>query len=289
MRSLNGNAASTSREIAAVAARCDKVPFPNAGIECRRALYSAASSTGRHYHDDANVAFVLSGSLAQSMGSEATILTPHSLMYVPAGEIHATSFGPRGARCFFVGIDSMWIARRFDSAKVDGTEPRITAGRSYLQAFALKMYEEFRDPDSLSEMIVEGALLELFGRWFRESRENCHSAPGWLRAVRIFLHDSFRESISLVDVSRAVEVHPSQIAREFHRAYSVTVGEYIRKLRIDFVAEKLRHRGRNMEDLTDLALQAGFSSHAHMSSTFKRMTGMTPSQYKKAHGITSMW
>jgi AraC family transcriptional regulator len=289
MRSLRTNAASTSREIAAIAARCDKVRFPNSSIECRRALYSAASSTGRHYHDDANLVFTLSGSFIQSMGSDVTVLRPHSLMYVPAGEIHATSFGPHGARCFFVGIDAMWIGRRFDSAKIDGTRPRITADSSYLQAFALKMYEEFRDPDSLSEMIVEGALLELFGRWFRERSERHQSAPGWLRSVKIMLHDSFRESISLTDVSQAVGVHPSQIAREFHQSYSVTVGEYIRRLRVDFVAEKLRHPGKDVDALTDLALQAGFSSHAHMSSVFKRMTGMTPSQYKKAHGITSTW
>lgn len=289
MRSLNDSAASISREIAVIAARCEKVRFPNSGIECRRALYGAASSTGRHYHDDANVVFTLSGSLTQTMGSQGTVLAPHSLMYVPAGEIHATTFGPQGARCFFVSIDAMWIGRRLDSAKIDGTRPRISTCSSYLQAFASKMYEESRDPDSLSEMIVEGALLELFGRWFREGSERHQGAPGWLRSVKILLHDSFRESISLTDVSQAVGVHPSQIAREFHQAYSVTVGEYIRKLRVDFVAEKLRQPGKDVEALTDLALQAGFSSHAHMSSIFKRMTGMTPSQYKKAYGITSTW
>jgi AraC family transcriptional regulator len=289
MRSLNDNVASMSREIAVIAARCDMVRFPNSGMECRRAVYGAATSTGRHYHDDANVVFTLSGLLTQTMGPQATVLTPHSLMYVPAGEIHATTFGPHGAHCFFVGIDAMWMERRLDSAKIDGTRPRISTGSSDLQAFALKMYQEFRDPDSLSEMIVEGAFLGLLGIWFRERSERHQCAPGWLRSVKILLHDSFRESISLTDVSQAVGVHSCHIAREFHHAYSVTVGEYIRKLRVDFVAERLRYPGKNTEALTDLALQAGFSSHAHMSSVFRKMTGMTPSQYKKTYGITSTW
>ncbi|HZS54534.1 MAG TPA: AraC family transcriptional regulator [Bryobacteraceae bacterium] len=288
MRSLNAKATNNAREIAALASHCDKIHFPNASIECRRALYSAASSTGRHYHDDAYLVFMLSGSLIQTMGSETTVLSPNSLMYVPAGEMHATTFGSHGARCFFVGIDAMWIQKKLDSATIDGSRPRITEGRSYLQPFGRKMYEEFRDPDSLSEMIVEGALLELFGRWFREQSLGHRWAPGWLRAVKIFLHDSFRDSISLADISRAVGVHPSQIAREFHRAHDVTVGEYIRRLRTDFVADKLRNAGK-LPDLTDLALQAGFSSHSHMSAVFKQRTGMTPSQYKKAHGIASIW
>jgi AraC family transcriptional regulator len=289
MPSLHANATSTSREIAAIASRCDKIQFPHASIECRRALYSAASSTGRHYHDDANLVFTLSGSLIQSMGSETTVLNPHSLMYVPAGEMHATTFGRRGARCFFVSIDAMWIERKLDSAKIDGSRPKITPGRSYLQPFGLKMYEEFRDPDSLSAMIVEGALLELFGRWSREGRERRQGGPGWLRSVKILLHDSSRESISLMDVSHTVGMHSSQVSREFHQAYGMTVGEYIRKLRVDYVADKLRYPGRRPEALTALALEAGFSSHAHMSSVFGRITGMSPSQYKKAHGITSTW
>jgi AraC family transcriptional regulator len=105
----------------------------------------------------------------------------------------------------------------------------------------------------------------------------------------MLLHDSFRESISLSDLSQAVGVHSSHIAREFHRVYSLTVGEYIRKLRVDFVAENLRNCSKGGDSLTDLAVQAGFSSHAHMTSTFKRVTGMTPSRYQKVHRITSIW
>jgi len=289
MWALKENGASASREIAAVAARCDKFRFQTSGIECRRAIYRAASSTGRHYHDDTNLVFTISGSLTQSMSSRTTLLTPSALMYVPAGEMHATNFGPGGASCFFVAMNAEWVDKRFDNAKIDGSEPRIIGGASYLQSVVLKMYEEFRQPDELSDVIMEGALLELFGRWFREGKLTSREIPGWLRTVRNLLHDSFRESISLEDLSQTVGVHSSHIAREFHGAYGLTVGEYIRKLRVDFVSAQLRNPNRKQIPLTDLALQAGFSSHAHMSSVFKRVTGMTPSQYQKAHGAISIW
>lgn len=279
---------STSRETAAVAAVCDKLRFQNSGIDCRRALYRAASSTGLHYHDDTNLVFALTGSFTQTMSSRATVLAPSSLMYVPAGEMHATHFGPRGACCFFVAIDEAWVDKRLETAKIDARGPRIASDGSHLQALALKMYEEFKSPDSLSDLIVEGALLELLGRWFREGSGRHENAPGWLRSVKTLLQDSFRESISLSDLSQAVGVHSSHIAREFHRAYGLTIGEYIRRLRVGLVAEKLRNPGKDGDTLTDLALQAGFSSHAHMSSVFKRMTGMTPLEYKRAHGIASI-
>jgi AraC family transcriptional regulator len=209
-------------------------------------------------------------------------------MYVPAGEMHATKFGPQGASCFFVAIDESWVDKKLESAKIDAKGPRIATDGNPLQALVLRMYEEFRSPDSLSELIVEGTLLELLGRWFRQGSLQQQNAPGWLRSVRTLIQDSFRESISLSDLSQAVGVHPSHIAREFHRVYGLTIGEYIRKLRVDLVGEKLRERGQSSETLTDLALLAGFSSHAHMSSVFKRTTGMTPSEFKKAYGMTSI-
>ena len=207
-------------------------------------------------------------------------------MYVPAGEIHATEFGRGGACCFFVAFNELWISNRLEHSRIDAQRPKIAIG-GYLHAFALKMHAEFKNPDSLSDLIVEGAALELLGRWLREGSHQSQDAPGWLRSVKALLHDCFRDSISLSDLSQAAGVHPSHIAREFHRVYGLTVGDYLRKLRVGFVSEQLRNSFKKRSSLTDLALHAGFSSHAHMSSVFKRVTGMTPSQYKEAHKIPS--
>lgn len=286
MRHPHENPLSISREVAVGAALCERFRFGNSGIECRRARYKS-TSTDRHYHEDTNIVLALSGSLTQTMCSQSTVLPPGSLMYVPAGEVHATDFGPHGALCFFVSIEEGWLEKRLENSKTGAASPKI-ATRGYLPAFAHKMYEEFKDPDSLSDLIVEGALLELLGRWHREENHPHRDPPGWLRTVRTLLHDSFREPISLGDLSNAVGVHPSHISREFHRTYGLTTGEYIRKLRVEFVVEKLRNTESEAASLTDLALDAGFSSHAHMSAVFKRVTGMTPSQYDRDHTATSI-
>ena len=106
-----------------------------------------------------------------------------------------------------------------------------------------------------------------------------------MRRVKALLQDSFRGAVSLNDVAQVAGVHPSHVAREFHRIYGMTVGDYIRKLRVEFVAERLIHPHKDTPSLTDLALCAGFSSHAHMAAMFKSVTGMTPTEYRKAHEL----
>jgi AraC family transcriptional regulator len=264
-----------------------RLRFSNSGIDCKHASYGPGSSMGRHYHDDTTVVFTIAGSFTHKMRSRSTCLTPTGLLYLPAGETHADDFGPKGAACFITAIDAAWVSQRLPTSDIDTKGPRIDAD-GYLRGLVLKMYEEFQQPDSLSDLIVEGTFLELLGRLFREKDQTHHDAPSWMRRIKAMLQDSFREPISLRDLARTAGVHPSHLAREFHRIYGLTVGDYIRKLRVNYVAARLTNTGQNQESLTDLSLHAGFSSHAHMCSTFKRAVGMTPSQYKKAHGITSI-
>lgn len=265
----------------------EQLQFSNSTIDCRQSLYGAGASLQRHYHDSTWVVLAFSGSFSLTIRSRETMFTPRSLFYLPAGEMHANVFGSHGAGIFITAVDPGWIGNRLEIANADTDRPRI-APPGYLNGLALKMYKEFKSPDALSDLIVEGAFLELLGRWFRRGFDEPRDAPGWMRRVRALLQDSFRDAVSLNDVAQVAGVHPSHLAREFHRIYGMTVGDYIRKLRVEFVAERLVRPHKDTPSLTDLALCAGFSSHAHMAAVFKSATGMTPTEYRKAHGITSI-
>jgi AraC family transcriptional regulator len=192
--------------------------------------------------------------------------------------------GSQGAGVFVIAIDPAWIGNRLDLMSPEAEKPRI-APAGLLTGLALRIYREFQSPDTLSDLIVEGSFLELLGRWMRQDFHQHRSAPLWLHRVKALLHDSFREPFSLTELAQAAGVHPSHVAREFHHANGMTVGEYVRKLRVESVAQQLVHPGKDPASLTDLALDAGFSSHAHMAAVFNRVIGMTPSQYRKAHGL----
>ena len=258
--------------------------FPNARIDCRQSHYQGGATRPRHYHDASWVVFTLTGSFALTMRSGESHLTPRNLLYIPAGEAHSNVFGSQGARVFVTAIDPAWIGDRLRTMSANAERPRIATAAS-LTGLALKMYREFRRPDALSDLIVEGAFLELLGCWFREELHKHRGTPLWLRQVKGLLHDSFCEPISLNQVAQAAGVHPSHVAREFHRAYGMTIGEYMRKLRVESVAQQLMYSRKNAASLADLALGAGFSSQAHMSAVFKRIMGMTPSEYRRAHGL----
>ncbi len=259
----------------------DQTPIWPLSIQSAEAQYQRGASMVPHYHDEACLVLILSGIAAHTEGRHSIELHPGSVLYLPPAQRHADVFGASGARCVVSKIDPMWVHRL--GPDFDGLSPRVTRD-GHLYALGIAIHQEIRKPDDLSALIVEGSLLELFGRWKRDRRRQAQHVPPWLERTKTMLVDSFRESVSLPDLSRSVGVHPVRIAREFRRIYGVTTGAYVRKLRIDFVAERLSAPEKfTPSTLADLALEAGFSSHAHMAFAFKRITGVSPSEFRKLH------
>ena len=68
----------------------------------------------------------------------------------------------------------------------------------------------------------------------------------------------------------------------FHRIFTAHVGEsaisYIRRLRLERAARKLR---MGAVDITEVALAAGYDSHAAFSKAFKLQFGLSPSEFRQ--------
>ncbi len=68
----------------------------------------------------------------------------------------------------------------------------------------------------------------------------------------------------------------------FHRVFTAQVGEsavsYVRCLRLERAARKLRMRA---VDITEVALAAGYETHAAFSKAFKQQFGLSPSEFRQ--------
>jgi AraC family transcriptional regulator len=87
----------------------------------------------------------------------------------------------------------------------------------------------------------------------------------------------FAEPLSLSEIAQAVNVHPAHLAREFRRWYRCAVGEYVRRVRVEFARDALLATDA---PLFEIAYRAGFADHSHFTRTFKRLTGMTPYEFR---------
>jgi AraC family transcriptional regulator len=74
----------------------------------------------------------------------------------------------------------------------------------------------------------------------------------------------------------------------FHRIFTATMGEssisYIRRMRLERAGRKLR---MGAVDITEVALAAGYESHAAFSKAFKQRYGFSPSEFRELDCFTA--
>jgi AraC family transcriptional regulator len=226
-----------------------------------------------HAHDEPFLTYVVRGGYRERTRSTLRDCERHHLVVHPSGEIHADEF-PAAARCLNIHFEKEW-RRRFDRALA---VPALAAS-SVISEIIARSARELRSPDAVSPMVIEGLMLELFGELAR-----CRTpdrAPRWLHAVREEIESRFRESLTLVSLATAANVHPVHLARSFRRHFGRTVGEMIRELRVRYA----RTRIPSGVPLRELAAEAGFADQSHLTRTFRSLTGTTPSAFRRAKGV----
>lgn len=246
------------------------------GLVLTERVYAAGFEIPRHAHEHPFLCAVLQGASSERCGGKVWECTPRTLFLRPSGLTHANRVGEWGLRFLGIELGPNWLARS-DQRSLGPKSP--AAVDAVCTGLTRKLYREFRWEDGASALVVEGLVLELLGEACRAASSTADTElPRWLRRARDFLHDRYRQPPSLAELAGEVGVHPLHLARVFRRRYHCTVGEYVRRLRVDFACRALALPGHS---LVRIALEAGFADQSQFCRTFKQFLGVTPSQYRR--------
>jgi AraC-like DNA-binding protein len=104
------------------------------------------------------------------------------------------------------------------------------------------------------------------------------SGPGDLvEAAKTTIATNLDRNVALHELCSALRCSPWQLCRAFRRATGQTLTNYRHALRMQIALERLQQQDT---DLTELALELGYSSHSHFTYVFHRHLGITPSQVR---------
>lgn len=246
------------------------------GISLTETAYAAKLSVPKHSHRHTCFCLVLQGAYTEQYREKALECKPSHLIFRPAEETHSDNFGDSKVRCFIVEFESDWLARFHDPALILNS-PAVFRNNSLIW-LAMKLRHETRQTDNATSLVVEGLLLELIaGTWRNAINVLERKPPRWLEQAKEILHEQFSERLTLSGIAEAVGVHPAYLTSVFRQHYRCSIGEYLRRLRIEFACREI---SMTNVPLVDVALAAGFSHQSQFSRIFKRFTGLTPAQYR---------
>ena len=246
------------------------------GIRLTETIYSPGLVLPKHSHEHACFIFTLGGSFYETYGKQSRVCKSLTLIYRPSDEVHSDHFYDSGGRCLNIEIEPEWMELiRRPPISLEGSAA-FEGGT--VSGLAIKLYKEFQQADEVSPISIEGLFLEIVAEAARGLKSISGGIPKWLERAKQFLQTHFCDSFTVDELARAVGAHPAHLARSFRRHYGCTIGEFTRRLRIDFACREL---SASDAALADIASASGFYDQGHFSRTFKRLTGTTPAKFRE--------
>ncbi|MGK9174082.1 helix-turn-helix transcriptional regulator [Yokenella regensburgei] len=230
--------------------------------------YVHGESEPWHYHDCAQLLHILTGVVRVETAAGCWVVPPGRGVWLPAGTQHAIRItGNVAARTLF--IDPLARADLPASCQIVQITPLLR--ELIVAAFSL---EEAYRPGSRDERIYELVLDEIRGMqalpfWLPEPQSDT------LRKLCQQIRDAIVQPWSAPAAASLIGTSEKTLNRHFQQQTGLTFSEWVRRAKLmeALVRLALGH------SVLRVALDLGYGSHSAFSAMFRRVMGISPSEY----------
>ena len=143
---------------------------------------------------------------------------------------------------------------------------------------ALYSWAKYLQKEKHTQNPVDHLFIDVFNKFIKQKAAQ-KKTPDWVKELKEIIQDQIDTNLSLTNISKNLDIHPSYLSREFSKHFNnLSFGEYTRKMRIEKAIELMKTAPYS---LTEIAYLTGFSDQSHFTRIFKKHTGQNPSAYRK--------
>jgi transcriptional regulator GlxA family with amidase domain len=106
-----------------------------------------------------------------------------------------------------------------------------------------------------------------------------------IKKAQEYIENNFKDKISIDDLADYVAVGRRSFERRFRKATHNSVLEYIQRIKIE-AAKRSFENGR--KNINDVMFDVGYTDTKAFRTTFKKITGLTPIEYRNKYNKMAM-
>lgn len=247
-----------------------------------------------HWHEEVELLHVIRGRFRLNLGGKAYLLGQGDTAYIASGLLHGGT--PEACEYECVVLDLRLLMRSDDLGRrhigdlMDGhvaVAPLLGAESDLARQTLLPMFDALRSRCDGYTLIALGCLYRFAGEIYRlKAYAPCEQPGGaenrrMLRLKTVFeiIENHYPEPLHLAQLAAAVGLTPKYLCRFFREATHRTPVDYIAYYRVEMACYALAVTERNV---TEIALDTGFSDLNYFIRCFRKYKGITPGAYRKA-------
>ena len=231
--------------------------------------------------------FPYRGVYVRHVGRHDAVAEANQVLFFNEAEGYRISHPVEGGDgCLSLAIDEPWLREltpkeltregsrlTFDQQRLR-IDPRAQALVALLRHSLIREAAETLEAETLVLTLVRRALGE----------RTSHAARGsfgrqkLVDRAKLVMSSDLARRWTLNEIATEVGVSPVYLTQVFQQVESMPLYRYQLRLRL---ARSLDLLGQ-FDDLTDLSVHLGFSSHSHFSSAFRQVYGLSPSEFQRS-------
>lgn len=178
------------------------------------------------------------------------------------------------------GIEVMQEAKRADILPYTMILSAYDEFKYCQQALRLGAREYLLKPVRSSDMLqmANSAADELFGTAEQTRMESAEEKNYLVELAREYVEEHYYENLMLSDVAQRVGISPGYLSTLFQRQLAKGFVDYLNEIRVEHACTYLL---QNYLKTYEIAYKVGFRDEKYFSKVFKKITGQTPSEYRK--------
>lgn len=246
-----------------------------------------------HWHEEVEIVHVLKGCFQLHLGGVTLSLTAGESAYIASGLLHGGT--PEDCEYECVVFDMRLLLKSNDLCKryirewLDGyvaVTERLAADSQLTEHVLLPMFEALRTRCEGYPLLTLGCLYRFVGEVYRQHafvlRDPAESGDNtrMLRLKKVFeiIENHYAEPLTLARLAASVGLTPKYLCRFFKDATHRTPMDYLAYYRVEMACYAFAATSQNV---TEIALDAGFSDLNYFIRCFRKYKGVTPGRYRK--------
>ena len=93
-----------------------------------------------------------------------------------------------------------------------------------------------------------------------------------------WVHGNLEKELSVETLAKVAGMKPSHLERRVQLVFKMSLGQFVRKVRIDLAARLLKDSELG---IAEIALRCGYSEQSSLTRQFKAAVGCPPGEFRK--------
>lgn len=244
---------------------------------------------GTHFHNSYEFVLPYSNVPSNTIDNKIFYRKENSLFAINPMQEHGIKMDLKGFYLCGLHINKELV--QSIAASIYGSPNIVFSNESYSNSHDINMLirlflEELRYKQQGYEFILDNLSMLITISLIRQIKHNLPSKPHNMHRTNIvninkaidFMNENYVTDISCSELAKLVNMDKFGFIRSFKRQTNKTPYEYLLDLKIEKAKKMLRSREYS---ITEISMMCGFSSHSHFTSTFKKKTGISPSEFRE--------